>query len=108
MLTLPVLASWVVSPRYLADTNSEPGVARVILVEQLAEAPDKISMQAPSGLNVTVPVGVDRIVKEESVTVAVQVVAWPITIVFGVHSTFVVVGCTGAVVTFWEALLGDS
>lgn len=69
------------SPRYLADTNSEPGAACVILVEQLAEAPDKISMQVPSGLNVTVPVGVDGMVKEESVTFAVQAVAWPMSIV---------------------------
>ena len=53
----------------------------MILVEQLAEAPDKISMQVPSGLNVTVPVGVDRMVKEESVTFAVQAVAWPMSIV---------------------------
>jgi hypothetical protein len=81
MLTPPVLASWVVSPRYLADTDSEPGAACVILVEQLAEAPARLSVQMLPGLNVTVPVGVVGIVKEESVTVAVQVVAWPLSIV---------------------------
>jgi hypothetical protein len=81
----------------------------VILLEQLAEAPDRLSVQMLPGLNVTVPVGVVGIAKEaESVTVAVQVVAWPISIVCGVHATLVVVGCTGAVVTFWVALLGDS
>jgi len=54
----------------------------VRLVEQLAEAPDRLNVQIPPRLNVTVPVGAVGIAKEEeSVTVAVQVVAWPISIV---------------------------
>ena len=66
---------------------------KLIVTEHVATAavPDRVHV--PEGMNVTVPVGVVAPVEDTSVTVAVQVVASPITTVVGTHATEVVVGC---------------
>lgn len=61
------------------------------VTEQLAEAPDPLSVQVPPGEKVTVPVGVMAVPGDESVTVAAHVVAWLMTTVDGVQLTAVVV-----------------
>lgn len=65
---------------------------------QLAEAVVPVRVQVPVNVpvplleNDTVPVGVVGVV-DVSVTVAVQLVAWLIATLEGVHDTVVVVGC---------------
>jgi len=49
------------------------------------------NVHVPPGVKVTVPVGVEAVPAAVSVTVAVQLVAWLITTVEGVHPTAVVV-----------------
>jgi hypothetical protein len=49
------------------------------------------NVHVPPGVKVTVPVGVEAVPAAVSVTVAVQLVAWLITTVEGVHATAVVV-----------------
>ena len=49
------------------------------------------NVQDPPGVNVTVPVGVLVVPTDVSVTVAVQLVAWLMNTVVGVHATVVVV-----------------
>ena len=66
-----------------------PETVGVVLTEQVAEAPVPDSVHVPPGVNVTVPLGVDAVPAAVSVTVAVQVVACPITTVLGVHATVV-------------------
>ena len=68
----------------------------VILTEHVADAPVPANVQVPPGVKVTVPVGVVAPVVDVSVTVAVQLVAWLIATVEGVHATVVVVGCVTA------------
>lgn len=63
----------------------------MIFTEQVADAPVPDSVHDPLGVNVTVPVGVDAVPDAVSVTVAVQLVAWPIATVDGVQATVVVV-----------------
>ncbi len=91
-VALPELASWVVSPGYLADTDSEPVAVGMILAEHLAKASDALSVQVPEGENEAVPEGGVGLV-EVSVTDAVHDVGWSINIVVGVQATFVLVGC---------------
>jgi hypothetical protein len=62
----------------------------------VAEAPVPASVHVPPGVNVTVPVGVVGVV-DVSVTVAVQLVAWLMKTVDGVHTTVVVVEWTPTV-----------
>ena len=62
-----------------------------MLTEQVAEEPVPARVQVPPGVNVTVPVGVLVVPAALSVTVAVQLVAWLIATVDGVHATVVVV-----------------
>jgi len=76
-----------------------PVAVAVNVTVQLADAPepDRVQVGAlklpvtPATDQVTVPVGVVG-VPLVSVTVAVHDVAWPTTIVVGVHATAVVVG----------------
>ena len=68
-----------------------PAAVGVILTEQVADAPVPARVHVPPGVKVTVPVGVVG-VDETSVTVAVQLVAWLMNTVDGVHATVVVVG----------------
>ncbi len=105
-VTPPELASWVVSPAYLAEIDSEPVAVGVLLVEHLLKDPERFRVQVPPGVNVTVPVGVVGYV-EVSVTVAAQVVVWTITSVAGLQVTLVLVGCKGTVVTLWGAFLEE-
>jgi len=67
---------------------------------QLAETPVPVSVHgepvkapAPLLVKATVPVGVVAPRVEVSVTLAVQLAAWPTTTVEGVHETRVVVEC---------------
>jgi hypothetical protein len=67
---------------------------KVIVTKHVATAPVPDRVQAPEGVNATVPVGVVAPVVLTSVTVAVQVVGWPITTVVGRQATVVVVEFT--------------
>ena len=81
------------SPPYVAETGKVPVAVGVMSTEQAAESPAPARMHAPSGVKVTVPVGVVGPVAV-SVTVAVQLVAWLTTTVEGLQMTFVEVVCT--------------
>ena len=72
-----------------------------MLTEQLALLVVGVpSVHVPLGVKVTVPVGAVAPVADVSDTVAVQLVAWLIATVDGLHTTFVVVPClTAATVT---------
>ena len=63
----------------------------VVLTEQVVNPPVPDSVHVPPGVKVTVPVGVLIVPTAVSVTVAVQVVGWPITTVDGLQATEVVV-----------------
>ena len=58
-----------------------PETVGVVLTEHVAIAPVPDSVHVPPGVNVTVPLGVEAVPAAVSVTVAVHVVAWPITTV---------------------------
>ncbi len=68
-----------------------PETVGVVLTEHVAIAPVPDSVHVPPGVNVTVPLGVEAVPAAVSVTVAVHVVAWPITTVDGLQATVVVV-----------------
>jgi len=68
-----------------------PETVGVVLTEDVAIAPVPDSVHVPPGVNVTVPLGVEAVPAAVSVTVAVHVVAWPITTVDGLQATVVVV-----------------
>jgi len=72
---------------------------KVIDTEHVATAPVPVRVHVPEGVNVTVPVGGVAPVADVSVTVAVHDVDCPITTMAGVHTTEVVVLCTGTAVT---------
>jgi len=103
-LALPVLVPWFASPPYEAETVRVPETVGVVLTEHVADAPVPANVQVPPGVKVTVPVGVMAVPVEVSVTVAVQLVAWPMNTVDGVHATVVVVVRT-VTVTLVEPLL---
>jgi len=71
----------------VAETESDPTAAVPTLVEQLAESPVPVRTQTPLGVKVTLPVGVLVVPGDVSVTVAEQLVDWPIVGVDGVHVT---------------------
>jgi hypothetical protein len=81
------LPLWLVSPAYEAETPMVPVVLPVKFAEQLAEPPLPLSVQfvlvgetpAPLAVKLTLPVGVLAVPAEVSFTVAVQLVAWPMT-----------------------------
>jgi len=74
-----------------------------MVTEQLAELPEGLPrLQLLPGINVTVPVGCVAPILAVSVTVAVQVVAWPITTLLGEQATLVLVGSTAANPTLRE------
>lgn len=77
-----------------------------MLTEHDADAPVPVRVHEPLGVNVTVPVGVIAVpIVELSVTVAVQLVAWLMATVDGVHVTLVVVGRTVTVTVVLPVLL---
>jgi hypothetical protein len=63
-----------------------------MLTEHVAVVPVPANVQVPLGVKLTVPVGVLVVPVPVSVTVAVQLVAWLMNTVDGVHATVVVVG----------------
>ena len=70
------------------------------MAEHVAEDPVPDRVQDPLGVKLTVPVGAVAPVADVSDTVAVQLVAWLVATVDGLHTTFVVVPClTAATVT---------
>jgi len=70
------------------------------VAEHEAEDPVPDRVQDPLGVKLTVPVGAGAPVADVSDTVAVQLVAWLIATVDGLHTTVVVVPClTAATVT---------
>ena len=70
------------------------------MAEHVAEDPVPDRVQDPLGVKLTVPVGAVAPAADVSDTVAVQLVAWLIATVDGLHTTFVVVPClTAATVT---------
>jgi len=70
------------------------------VAEHVAEDPVPDRVQDPLGVKLTVPVGAVAPVADVSDTVAVQLVAWLIATMDGLHTTFVVVPClTAATVT---------
>ena len=70
------------------------------MAEHVAEDPVPDRVQDPLGVKLTVPVGAVAPVADVSDTVEVQLVAWLIATVDGLHTTFVVVPClTAATVT---------
>jgi hypothetical protein len=81
------LAAWLVSPAYDVDAVIVPVVLPVKLTEQLADAPlpDRVQLPldgetpAPAADSAMVPVGVLTVPGDVSLTVAVQLVAWPMT-----------------------------
>jgi len=71
-----------------------PAAVGVMLTEQLALfAVGVPNVHVPLGVKLTVPDGAVAPVVVESVTVAVQDVAWSIAVVVRVQDTVVVVGC---------------
>lgn len=77
-----------------------------MLTEQVADAPVPANVHVPLGVNVTVPDGVLVVPAATSVTVAVQLVACPITTADGLHATVVVV-VLRLTVTFVVPLLAE-
>src|SRR5438093_11115128 len=83
-----------------------PSVVCVWVTERLAEAPLPVSVQlellkvpAPLLPKLTVPVGVLLVPVSVSLTVAVQVVAWPTTTDAGLQPTLVLVGRLAVAIT---------
>jgi len=62
----------------LAATVSGPATIGLLVIEQIANAPVPVRIQLPLEVKLTFPVGVLVVPGDVSVTVAEQLVVWPI------------------------------
>ncbi len=92
-LVVATLPAWTESPLYVAVIDTDPAVVEENVTVQLPLTNvHGLLVKVPLGaLKVTVPVGVEDVPGEVSVTVAMQVVDEPVATVVGAQLTVVVV-----------------